>query len=104
MASKVRMAGENIIEEESLARDMPLNARIHTAEIPPDDPKQLEVVARSLYNQYRHVFKDYEEAEYFTMLPLSMRQRDHVLARAVAFHGQALEEKKNDGVIIVGRD
>ena len=74
----------NIIEEESLARDMPLNARIHTAEIPPDDPKQLEVVARSLYNQYRHVFKDYEEAEYFTMLPLSMRQRDHVLARAVA--------------------
>ena len=88
--------------EESLARDMPLDASIHTVNLPPDDPKQLEVVAREVYTQYRHIFKDYEEAEYFTMLPLSMKQRDHVLTRAVALHERRIEEKKLYDDVAVG--
>ena len=90
--------------EESLARDMPLDASIHTVNLPPDDPKRLEVVAREVYTQYRHIFKDYEEAEYFTMLPLSMKQREHVLTRAVALHERAVEEKRMfEDSIVSGR-
>ncbi len=88
---KMKMA---VAYEESLARDTPLTAAIHTAQLPPDDARSLEAVARDVYGTYRHIFKNFEEAEYFAMLPLSVKQRDHVLARAVALYERAQEEKK----------
>ena len=88
---KMKMA---VAYEESLARDTPVTAAIHTVELPPDDAKSLEAVARDVYGEYRHIFKNFEEAEYFSMLPLSVKQRDHVLSRAVALHDRKQEEKK----------
>ena len=83
-----------VAAEENAARDAPLDARIHTVEMPPDDEKGLSVDAREVYNEHRHLFKNYEEAEYFAMLPLSMKQREHVLARAVQFSERDREQKR----------
>ena len=80
--------------EEKASRDAPLDARIHTVDMPPDDEKGLSIAAREVYNEHRHLFKSYEEAEYFAMLPLSMKQREHVLARAVQFSDRDREEKR----------
>jgi hypothetical protein len=85
---------ELVALEEKAGRDAPLDARIHTVDMPPDDEKGLSIAAREVYNENRTLFKSYEEAEYFAMLPLSMKQRDHVLARAVQFSERDREEKK----------
>ena len=83
-----------VAAEEAEARDVDVAARIHVVELPPDDVKGVELQAREVYNEYRHLFKSYEEAEYFSMLPLSVKQRSHVLARAVALNERDTEEKR----------
>ena len=85
---------EVVALEEKEGRDAPLDARIHTVSMPPDDEKGLSVDAREVYNEHRHLFKSYEEAEYFAMLPLSMKQREHVLARAVQLSERDREQKR----------
>ena len=83
-----------VAAEEAEGRDVDVAARIHVVELPPDDVKGVELQAREVYNEYRHLFKSYEEAEYFSMLPLSVKQRSHVLARAVALSERDNEEKR----------
>ncbi len=98
MALNTQMNDEKLQEvvalEERAARDTPLDATIHTADLPPDDEKGLAIDAREVYNAHRHLFKSYEEAEYFAMLPLSTKKREHVPARAVYFGERAREEKR----------
>lgn len=74
-----------LIAEEADACDTPLDAKIHTAQLPPSTQKELDADTQALYVKHSGVFKDYQEAEYFAMLPLSKEDRVRILARAGEF-------------------
>jgi hypothetical protein len=91
----------DMIEEEKEAYDTNLNARIHGADLPPEGIEECIREARAYYDRNRNIFKSFEEAEYFFMLPLSERQRVRVLrqmcSRALlARCSTQFEEKKDD--------
>ena len=71
-----------LMKEEVDAIDMPLNARIHRVPVPDDSVTGVEDEVNRVYSQYRQVFTSKEDAEYFSMLPLSDTDRDRVLKRA----------------------
>lgn len=73
---------QELIEEEKAACDTPLDARIHTAELPPQTAKEVEAAADALYKRFADVFSSYEDAEYFSMLPLDKQARMKVINRA----------------------
>jgi hypothetical protein len=71
----------SMIKEEMLAYDSPLDARIHQVKAPPETDRELAADAEMLYAAGTGVFSSYEEAEYFSMLPLTVADRVAVLAR-----------------------
>jgi hypothetical protein len=73
-----------LAEEEKKACDTPLGARIHTAQLPPDCEAEAGREAMRVHARYGDLFKNYEEAEYFSMLPLDKAARETVLKRAIA--------------------
>jgi len=84
---------EALIAEEASACDTPLDAKIHTAQLPPSTQKELDADTQALYVNHRGVFKDYQEAEYFAMLPLSKADRVRILARAGELEKQEARTK-----------
>ena len=72
-----------LIEEEKLAYDTPLDARIHTSVLPPHTDQELKAEAERVYLEGKGVFKDLQEAEYFSMLPLSKEDRMKILTRTL---------------------
>jgi hypothetical protein len=70
-----------LIEEEKLGCDTPLDSRIHTAPLPLPTSRELEVEAERVYAAGKGIFKDMQEAEYFSMLPLTKRDRLAVIKR-----------------------
>lgn len=71
----------SIIKEEKDALDTPLDARIHRVELPPQTKQEVEDAADKLWRDYP-CFKSREDAEYFSMLPLSRQDSVAVLVRA----------------------
>ena len=84
---------EALIAEEAGACDTPLDAKIHTAQLPPSTQKGIDAETQALYVNHRGVFRDYEDAEYFAMLPLSKEDRVRILARAGELERQGGEAK-----------
>ena len=72
-----------LIGEEKMAYDTPLDARIHSVQLPPEGRLETERDTASVYARFADVFKDYEEATYFSMLPLDVAARETVLKRAL---------------------
>lgn len=72
-----------MLEEEKGACDTPLDARIHTVQLPPDGQAEVERDALAVHSRYAHLFKNSEEATYFSMLPLDTAARESVLKRAL---------------------
>lgn len=70
-----------LIQEEKDALDTPLDARIHTVQLPPQTKQEVEDVAEKLWRDYP-CFRTREDAEYFSMLPLSKEDSILVLKRA----------------------
>lgn len=73
----------DLIEEEKAALDTPLDAAIHTARLHPDTQEAFETEAKAFYAAHSDVFASYEEAEYFSMLPLNKSGRRQVMDRAL---------------------
>jgi len=71
-----------LLEEEQEACDTPLDAKIHKVPVPRETEAEVEEEAKNLYAQFCDVFKCKEDAEYFSMLPLSKKDRMTVLKRA----------------------
>ena len=72
---------QELIKEEVDALDTPLDARIHRVELPPQTKQEVDDVADKLWRDYP-CFKSREDAEYFSMLPLSRQDSVAVLTRA----------------------
>lgn len=70
-----------IIKEEEDALETPKDARINHVELPPQTKKEVEDVAEKLWRDYP-CFRSKEDAEYFSMLPLSRQDSQMVLVRA----------------------
>jgi hypothetical protein len=86
---------EELKQEERLAYETPLTARIHRARAPAESMVEAKKEADYVYNKYRGVFAEYEDAELFSMLPLTAQQRDDVIKRAREIRG---EQSKKDVV------
>lgn len=85
---------EALIAEEKAAYEAPLNAAIHRARLQPETQDGLETEAKALYARHGDVFANYEEAEYFAMLPLSKSNRQQVLRRALEISRDEYESKQ----------
>ena len=83
-----------LITEEIDACDTPLNARIHQVDLQPETELELEAETRKVWAKYSDVFKNYEEAEYFSMLPLSTKDRHEIIKRAKDIQRNSMETKK----------
>jgi hypothetical protein len=70
-----------IIQEEKDALDTPLDSRIHTVQLPPQTKQKVDDAAEKLWRDYP-CFRTREDAEYFSMLPLSRQDSVMVLERA----------------------
>lgn len=73
---------EDIIAEEKAALDTPIDARIHTVELPPQSKEEVEAQGDKLWRQFP-CFKTKEDAMYFSMLPLSRQDSVAVLTKAM---------------------
>lgn len=82
-------AAKKLREEEKLAYDTPLTSRIHQVKLPPQSIQELEAEINSCHIKYGNLFPSYEDAEYFSMLPLTDETRRAVLQRA-----QVLEQER----------
>ena len=82
-----------LIEEEKLGCDTPLGARIHTVPSPLETDREIEVEAERLYTQGRGIFKTLQEAEYFSMLPLSKQERLDIIRRTLEIEQEDTETK-----------
>jgi hypothetical protein len=82
---------EKLIKEEKSALDTPIDARIHTAELPPQTEKEVEDYCDKMWRQYP-CFKTKEDAMYFSMLPLSRTDSTLVLKRAMEIEKQTQKE------------
>lgn len=82
-----------LIEEEKAAYDVPLDSAIHKADVPHETPAELDMEAKTWYSTYMHVFPNFEEAEYFAMLPLSKKDKMGILKRALHFSEEARKLK-----------
>ena len=71
-----------LVAEEMAACDTPLHRAIHTAELASEDLRERDGEVAHLVQKYRDVFSSKEDAEYFAMLPLSVKDRVSVLNRA----------------------
>ena len=71
-----------LVAEEMEAYDTPLHRAIHTADVPSEDLRERDGEVDQLVQKYRDVFTSKEDAEYFAMLPLSVKDRVSVLNRA----------------------
>jgi hypothetical protein len=71
-----------LVAEEMAAYDTPLHRAIHTAEVLSEDLRERDEEVTHLVQKYRDVFRSKEDAEYFAMLPLSVKDRVSVLNRA----------------------
>jgi hypothetical protein len=79
----------SLLEEERAALETPLDARINSVDVPPETKEQWKEVSRDICQRYRHLFKNREEAELFSMLPLTTdEQRDRVIKRALELEGK----------------
>ncbi len=86
---------KELLHEEMTACDAPLNAKIHTAELPADSIRGASREAELCYRQYGAHFKSFEDAELFSMLPLDKNHKKLVLMRAIELEkqGQQLREE-----------
>ena len=84
---------EELVKEEKAALDTPIDARIHTVELPPQSEKEVDEYGEKLWRQYT-CFKTKEDAMYFSMLPLSRKDSAMVLTRAMEIERQ--NEKETD--------
>lgn len=82
---------QDLIQEEKAALDTPINARIHTVELPPQTEKEVDEYADKLWRTYT-CFKTKEDAMYFSMLPLSRTDSALVLAKAMDIEKQNKKE------------
>lgn len=87
---------ENLLAEEKAALDTPIDARIHTVEIPPQSKDEVEAQGEKLWRNFP-CFKTKEDALYFSMLPLSRKDSVMVLQKAIEFEKQELEEREKWG-------
>ena len=85
---------DELRREEVAACDTPLNARIHSIGLPPDTVLACEAEAQAVYVKYSDTFKKFEDAEYFSMLPLDKASRDTVLKRAVELEKERLKNER----------
>jgi len=84
---------KDLIQEEKAALDTPINARIHTVEIPPQTEEEANDHGEKLWRQFP-CFKTKEDAMYFSMLPLSPTDSVRVLTRAMELEGQNKKEAR----------
>jgi hypothetical protein len=82
-----------IAEEEAQALETPIDARIHKVEVPPESTLEFDAKVLKLQQQFP-VFASREDAEYFSMLPLSRQDSIAVLQRAREI--QMESEKENE--------
>tara|TARA_B110000046_G_C12949911_1_gene379656 strand:- start:388 stop:675 length:288 start_codon:yes stop_codon:yes gene_type:complete len=87
------VSNEQLLEEEKLACDTPLSSRIHRVKLPATNEKEVELEAQSCYLKYNNLFQAYEDAEYFSMLPLTQTTRQAVLERAIVLEEEARHQK-----------
>lgn len=84
---------KDLLNEELDALDVPVGARINTVQLPPQTPQAVEDDARALFVQYAHLLPTIEDAEYFSMLPLSASDRSKILTRATELDIEARKLK-----------
>ena len=60
-----------------------VNESVVNAELPPQSIYGYEKKKDAFIARYGHLFRTDEDCEYFNMLPLSKKQKDHVFRRAV---------------------
>ena len=82
---------EDLIAEEKAALDAPLNARIHTVDLPPQSKEEVEAQCDKLWRRFP-CFKTKEDAMYFSMLPLSRQDSVAVLAKAMEIEKQMQDD------------
>jgi hypothetical protein len=63
--------------------DPPVSDNVLNAELPPETFHEYGLKRDQYFVKHGHLFKTYEDCEYFNMLPLSKKQKDHVLRRAL---------------------
>ena len=73
---------EDLIAEEKAALDTPIDARIHTVDLPFESKEEIEAKGEKLWRQFP-CFKTKEDAMYFSMLPLSHQDSIAVLTKAM---------------------
>lgn len=73
---------EHLIAEEKAALDTPINARIHTVDLPHESKEEIEAKGEKLWRQFP-CFKTKEDAMYFSMLPLNRQDSMAVLTKAM---------------------
>ena len=87
---------ENLIAEEKAALDTPIDARIHTVDLPPETKDEVEAKGEKLWKQFP-CFKTKEDAMYFSMLPLDRKDSVMVLQKAIEIEREEAEEAKKWG-------
>jgi hypothetical protein len=80
-----------IQEEELLAMDADVSAKIHTAELLSEDMGNREADINAVAAAYKNVFKNKDDAVYFSMLPLTDADRAIVMRRAIELHHEAVK-------------
>lgn len=83
-----------IAEEEAQAIETPLDARIHRVEVPSESTLEFDAKVIKLQQQFP-VFASHEDAEYFSMLPLSRQDSIAVLQRAREIQLEGEKEKES---------
>lgn len=82
---------EDLIAEEKAALDTPIDARIHTVELPPQSKEEIEAQGEKLWQQFP-CFSTKEDAMYFSMLPLSRQDSVAVLTKAMEIEREELKQ------------
>ena len=77
---------ENVGEEVEV-----INERVANAEVPPDSISEYCMRRDHYVARYGHLFKTAADCEDFHMLPLSKKQKDHVLRRALELNREQKE-------------
>ena len=82
-----------IAEEELSALETPVAARINAVPVPLDNPVEFDAKVMKTMQQFP-VFKTREDAEYFSMLPLSRKDSINVLHRALEIQREESQTKQ----------
>lgn len=84
---------QDLIAEEKAALDTPIDARIHTVDLPPENHEEIQAKGEKLWRQFP-CFKTKEDAMYFSMLPLSRQDSVAVLTKAMEIEREQNERSK----------